>query len=221
MDTIEPFTNRVIHGDCIPVMRAMPPHSVDLIVTDPPYLVRYKTRDGRCYPNDDNSRWLRPAYSEMHRILKPDSFCITFYGWPHVDRFMGAWKEAGFRPVSHLVWVKRYHSKQGFTRCCHESAFLLAKGRPPVPENAPRSVFPYEYTGNKLHPTQKPVTAITPLIRAYSIPGGLVLDPFAGSGTTAEAAKQTGRSYIAIEKVRRYYDNACARLQPRSMEVQP
>ena len=44
------------------------------------------------------------------------------------------------------------------------------------------------------------------------MPGDIVLDPFAGSGTTAVAANQTGRSYITIEKVRQYYRNACSRV---------
>ena len=125
---------------------------------------------------------------------------------------MHAWRDAGFSPVSHLVWVKGYASKKGFTRAHHECAYLLAKGNPPKPADAPRDVLDWVYTGNKLHPTQKPVTGITPLILAYSKPGDIVLDPFAGSGTTAVAAKQTGRSYIAVEKVRQYYRNACSRL---------
>ena len=47
MTTIEPFINRIIHGDCIEVMRTMPETSVNLIVTDPPYIVNYRSRDGR------------------------------------------------------------------------------------------------------------------------------------------------------------------------------
>ncbi|MBS0191573.1 MAG: site-specific DNA-methyltransferase [Phycisphaerales bacterium] len=50
------------------------------------------------------------------------------------------------------------------------------------------------------HPTQKPVESLTPLIEAYCPPGGIVLDPFAGSGTTALAARDAGRRFILIEK---------------------
>jgi site-specific DNA-methyltransferase (adenine-specific) len=61
--------------------------------------------------------------------------------------------------------------------------------------------LPWEYTGNELHPNQKPVIGITPLIEAYSKPGDIVLDPFAGSGTTAIAARGSGRRFILIETV--------------------
>ena len=111
MQSAPEFIERIIHGDCVEVMRTMPAASVDLAVTDPPYLVNYRPRDGRRCLNDDDAQWLRPAFAEVHRLLKTDAFCVSFYGWPWIDRFMSAWKEAGFRPVSHLVWVKAHCSR--------------------------------------------------------------------------------------------------------------
>lgn len=204
--------NRLIHGDCIDVMKTLAPASVDLIVTDPPYLVRYESRDGRTVPNDDNDRWMNPAFAEMFRVLKDNSFCISFYGWQKVDRFMEAWKRAGFRPVGHFTFVKRYASSQSFTSACHESAYLLIKGNPPKPQTALGDVLPWRYTGNKLHPTQKPVEALTPLIDAYSKPGDIVLDPFGGSGSTAFAAAKQGRRFLTIEKDPKYHAIAEKRL---------
>lgn len=203
----------MLHGDCLDVMRDMPDGSVDLVVTDPPYLVNYRARDGRTIANDKNDQWLKPAFAEMHRVLKPDSYCVSFYGWNSVDQFMDAWREAGFQPVGHFVWTKPYHSSEGFTARQHESAYLLVKGHPTRPEHPPSDVLTWEYTGNPLHPTQKPVTAMTPLIEAYSRPGDIVLDPFAGSGTTAVAAHQLDRGYIAIEQVPEYYQSAHDRLE--------
>ena len=57
----------------------------------------------------------------------------------------------------------------------------------------------WRYTGNSLHPTQKPVMALRPPIAAFTKPGEIVLDPFVGSGTTAVAAKSLGRRYIGID----------------------
>ena len=119
MKPLSAFLGRVILGDCITVMREMPSESVDLVVTDPPYLVNYRPRDGRRCTNDDNSAWLRPAFREIYRVLKPDRFCATFYGWPWIDRFMAAWRESGFRPVSHLTWVKEHCSREGYTAGHH------------------------------------------------------------------------------------------------------
>lgn len=213
MHIIHDVTNRIIHGDCLDIMRELPAASVDLIVTDPPYLVEYQSRDGRTFAGDDNSRWIKPAYAEMYRVLKPNRFCVSFYGWNKVERFVHAWKDAGFTPVSHLVWVKDYSSKDSFTRAHHECAYVLAKGHPPKPRVLLPDVFEWRYSGNRLHPTQKPVMAITPLIMAFSRIGDIVLDPFCGSGTTAVAAQQFKRRYIGIEKMAQYATVARERLQ--------
>jgi DNA modification methylase len=97
-------TNTVLHGDCIEVMRRMPAASIDFILTDPPYLVRYRSRDGRTVANDDNDRWLKPSFAEMYRLLKPSSLAVSFYGWNRVDLFFDAWKAAGFHVVGHIVF---------------------------------------------------------------------------------------------------------------------
>jgi adenine-specific DNA-methyltransferase len=199
MKPIYEFVNRIITGDCIEVMKEMPAASVDLIVTDPPYLVRYESRDGRRIANDDSDAWLLPAFAEMYRVLKYDSFLVCFYGWNKVDKFFAAWKAAGFRPVGHFVWTKDYHSSERFVRYSHESAYLLAKGEPQKPPIALRDVLEWKYTGDELHPTQKPVMALLPVIMAFSRVGDIVLDPFIGSGTTAIAARDLGRRYIGIE----------------------
>jgi adenine-specific DNA-methyltransferase len=98
-----PPLNGVTRGDCIEVMKEMPSKSVDFILTDPPYLVRYVDRSGRSVKNDDNDAWINPAFAQMHRVLKDNSFAISFYAWNKVDRFVQAWKEAGFRMAGHMV----------------------------------------------------------------------------------------------------------------------
>ena len=219
---LQSFVNRIIHGDCVEVMRTMPAQSVDLIVTDPPYLVNYRARDGRRVPGDDHHQWLRPANAQMFRVLRPDSFCVSFYGWNRADQFLSAWRAVGFRPVGHFVFAKSYSSKQGFTQARHECAYLLAKGHPQKPLCPIPDVLPWgKYTGNTLHPTQKPVAAILPLIGAFSRAGDVVLDPFAGSGTTAAAARQLHRSFIGIELERTYWHNACQRLGCMPSAPQP
>jgi site-specific DNA-methyltransferase (adenine-specific) len=152
------------------------------------------------------------AFPELHRVLKPHSFCVSFYGWSMIDLFMSAWKEAGFTPVGHLVWRKGYTSRTGYLRACHESAYLLAKGRPRRPAKPIPDVLPWEYSGNRRHPTEKAVSVITPLIESFSRPGDLVLDPFSGSGSTAVAAALARRDYLAIELERKYCNHARRRL---------
>jgi adenine-specific DNA-methyltransferase len=134
----------------------------------------------------------------MYRVLKPNRFCVSFYGWNRVDAFFAAWKAAGFRPVGHLVFAKRYASKERFVAYTHEAAYLLAKGNPAKPHMMLRDVLEWKYTGNERHPTEKPLGAMMLLVDVFSKPGEIVLDPFVGSGTTAVAAKQLGRRYIGI-----------------------
>jgi DNA modification methylase len=122
--------NTILHGDCLHLLPHITSDSIDFILTDPPYLVRYKSRDGRAVPNDDNDAWLKPAFAEMYRVLKPDCFAVSFYGWPSADRFLAAYREAGFRPVGHLIFPKGYSSSTGYVSSEHENAHLLVKGSP-------------------------------------------------------------------------------------------
>jgi hypothetical protein len=190
--------NRILHGDCVEVMRLLPAESVDFILTDPPYLVKYRDRGGRTVANDDNDRWLRPSFAEMFRLLKPDTLALSFYGWNAVDKFFAAWKAAGFTVVGHLVFRKRYASSKRFFEYRHESAYLLAKGDARFPAVPLPDVMDWQYTGNRLHPTQKPVSCLTPIVRSFCKPGSLVLDPFCGSGSTLVAAQDAGCAYLGI-----------------------
>ena len=192
--------NTIVNADCLNVLPGLPAQCADFVLTDPPYLVRYKARDGRTVPNDDNDLWLRPAFAELYRVLARNSFCVSFYGWHRVDKFFDAWRAAGFRIVGHLVFPKRYTSATRHLRYQHECAYLLAKGYPTEPESTIGDVINWSYaTHNKLHPTQKPLSILSPLIKTFSAQGGLVLDPFAGSGSTLMAAKTLGRDYLGIE----------------------
>ena len=134
----------------------------------------------------------------MHRVLKPDGFCVSFYGWNKVDLFVDAWRAAGFRIVGHRVFRKRYASSSRFLRYEHEQAYLLAKGEVAPPARPIPDVIDFAYTGNRRHPTEKPVSA---------------LDPFCGSGSTLEAARQLGRDWLGVELDAAHHATANRRLQ--------
>ena len=111
--------DRLLHGDSTGLLARVPDNSIDLIVTDPKYLVNYRGRDGRTFQNDDprNAGWIDKVFPEMHRILKSGKLCVSFYGWNRVDQFMESWRAAGLRPVGHLVWHKPYASRTGYHPC--------------------------------------------------------------------------------------------------------
>ncbi len=211
--TERPFLDTVALGDCVKLMRQMPAASVDFILTDPPYLINYRSRDGRAIKNDADDRWLKPAFAEAYRVLRSNRFCVCFYGWSKADKFIAAWRAAGFRPVGHLVFRKCYASSTRFLRYQHEQAYLLAKGEPQRPEHPISDVLEMRYTGNQIHPTQKAVSALAPLIESFSSEGDLVLDPFCGSGSTLVAARSLRRHFIGIEIDPTYRALAARRIQ--------
>jgi len=82
------------------------------------------------------------------------------------------------------------------------------KGSPWQRANTIGDVIEWTYSGNNLHPTQKPISVLLPLIEAFSVPGELVLDPFAGSGSTLVAAKMLGRNWLGVEMDAKYHSVA-------------
>ena len=205
-------TNCILQGDCVQVLRAFPAGAANFVLTDPPYLVRYRDRSGRTIANDNNSQWLLPAFSQVYRVLQDDAFCLSFYGWNHADQFIAAWRQAGFRLAGHVVFKKRYGSSTRFFHHHHEQAYLLAKGQVEPPAAPFPDVLDWRYTGNRLHPTQKPVDVLSPFIHAFTKPGDLVLDPFCGSGSSLVAAKQQGRNFLGVELDPVHHRTACQRL---------
>jgi DNA modification methylase len=211
-----PSIYSIVYGDCIQVMHQLNARSVDFVLTDPPYLVNYRDRCGRAILNDADQSWLRPAFMEAYRVLREGRFMISFYSWTHADKFLETWRNAGFRVIGHLVFRKQYCSQTRFLGYQHEQAYLLAKGRPKLPTQPISDVLDMRYSGNQMHPTQKPVSALLPLIRSFTSEGDLVLDPFCGSGSTGVAALLAHRRFLGIELDPEYHRVAQNRLARRT-----
>jgi len=205
-------TNQIICGEATNVLSDVRSEGIDLVVTDPPYLVNYRDRSGRTLANDTNAEAVLSVYADMYRVLKPDSYCISFYGWTALDQFANAWTAAGFKIMGRIVWTKNYASRASHTQYQHEAAIVLVKGWPEKPDKPMSDVQPWEYTGNKAHPTEKAVSVIAPLIQSFSKPGEVVLDPFSGSGSTCVAAALNGRDYLGIELEERHCEHARRRI---------
>ncbi len=215
--------NMIYNNDCIIGMANLPDNSVQMILTDPPYLVNYQDRAGRSVANDmaSNSNWLIPAFSEMYRVLDNNNYAVVFYGWNEADKFIAAWRKAGFRIIGHFVFYKKYASNgrkdKKHMEYRHECAYLLTKGYPQPYEVLP-SVMGWNYTGNKFHSTQKPVDLLLKLINAFCPTGGTVLDPFMGSGSTAAACIQSKIfDYLGYELDNNYFSIAINRINAEKM----
>ncbi len=197
--------SRFVLGNCIDVMARIPDNAIDFILTDPPYLVGFRDRSGRTIAGDKTDEWLQPACNEMYRVLKKDALMVSFYGWNRVDRFMSARKNAGFSVVGHRSSPKTTHRRPHMWAIATNAPTSRQKGRPRLPQNPLPDVLGWKYSGNRHHPTEKPVTSLQPLIESFTHPNAIVLDPFAGSGSTCVAALQSGRRYIGIELLEQYH----------------
>jgi len=87
-----------------------------------------------------------------------------------------------------------------------EFILFIQKGRRLINGKRDPNIFKFSRTGNNLHPTEKPVDMFEYLLSKFSNENDMILDPFAGSGTTGVACKNTNRNYILIEKEPEYID---------------
>ena len=192
-----------------------------MVLTDPPYLVSYSGRWGSDWgviEGDANPGWVLPVYRELWRTLRPDSLCVSFYGWPSADVFFQVWASSGFRPVSVFVLIKERWGLGYFTRAQHEQAYLLAKGRPKKPAAAISDVLIWDDIGQQFHPNQKPLGAVSRLVSSFAVEGATILDPFCGSGPTLVAARNLGRRAVGIEIEERYCELAALRLSQQVIQ---
>lgn len=223
--TVRPYYDqdgiRIFLGDCRDVLPTLP-GAADLALTDPPYLVDYRGRWGRhqSIANDRSDEWLEPAFAALYAALKDDGICVSFYGWPAIERFMAAWRAAGFRPVSHMVWIKNVWGLGYYTRGQHEQGFVLAKPASRKPDAPISDVLDWRRVQRPVHPTEKPVGALRTIVSAFCPASGVVIDPFMGSGTTLRAAKDAGRKAIGIEIEERYVEIAIQRLEQSVMRLE-
>ncbi len=196
--------NKIILGDCREVLAGLPAESVDLLLTDPPYGMRYRPRAGsRPIVGDDDLSWFRPFIREAYRALRPDTHAYVFCNEYGLATFRSEMAAAGFKVKRLLVWVKDQHTAGDLKGdYANRTEYLLFghKGRRRLNGHRDANVLFFKRAGRRRdHPTEKPEDMLRYLIQKSSAPGELVLDPFAGSGTTCKAAKDLGRRFLGIE----------------------
>ncbi|PAD72429.1 DNA-methyltransferase [Paenibacillus campinasensis] len=215
--------NRIYQRDCIEGMRMIPDKSIDLIVTDPPYLMNYRSNRRvanerfKHITNDRDSNGLIADYiAECYRVLKEDTAIYMFCSWHHIDFFKTEF-EKYFKLKNLIVWNKNVHGTgdlKGSYGPKHELVLFGHKGRSLLREKRlPDVIDCAKIPSLKLtHPTEKPTELLKIFIRNSSDKGGIVLDGFAGTGSTCVAAVETGRNFAAFEIETEYVTAANMRL---------
>lgn len=206
-------TWEVIHGDCLEVMRGMAAGSVDAVVTDPPYGMAYVSA-WRKHTNDitvpvvgDNEfdpEFTEAWASEALRLTRDGGAIYSFASDHHIGEFRAAFRAAGWAIKRSLVWVKNAWTSGDLEGDYgHQTEFVVfaAKGRHLLRGTRSGNVLDFRRIppSDLVHSCQKPVALVSHVIRHSVAPGGAVLDPFAGSGTTALAAREENVSAVLIE----------------------
>ena len=216
--------NKIFNEDCINGMKWMADSSVDLIVTDPPYLINYRTnrRKNKEHPfctsikNDDNPELVKKYLKECYRVLKNDSALYVFCSCDTVD-FFKIEIEKYFTIKNIIIWVKNNHTAgdlQAQFGKKYEMIILANKGRKRFNGKRLTDVWFFDRVAGKkqLHQNQKPIELIERCILKHSNENDLVFDGFMGSGTTALAAMETGRNFIGFEIDKNFFDIAQGRI---------
>jgi site-specific DNA-methyltransferase (adenine-specific) len=190
-------------GDCREILPYLP--KVDLVLADPPYGIDYQftrriewQRKDKIVGDDAFPLWI---FDE----IKPSNAMFVWCRWDTLSSLP--------KPKSLIVWDKCSHSmgdlQHEFGRSWEACAFYVGPNHRFIYRPIDMIRCPKISPDNLKHPNEKPVGAISPLIKSHD---GLILDPFMGSGTTLVAAKQLHRQAIGIEIEERYVEIAVKRL---------
>jgi len=193
---------------CLKGMKKMQSESIDLIVTDPPYLIDYKSggrKDSfRKIENDkDGHDLIKKFIAEAYRVLKNDSAIYMFCSWHHIDFFKSEF-EKHFKLKNIIVWNKNNHGSgdlEGAYAPKHEFVLFGHKGRALFKsERIPDVINCQKVPGEKMtHPTEKPIHLLEVFIKNNSNENDIVLDCFSGTGSTGIAAINLNRNFIGFE----------------------
>jgi site-specific DNA-methyltransferase (adenine-specific) len=231
------FVDTILEGDCLDWLRKMPNGCIDMLLTDPPYGMDFKSNKQNCDTRNGGSvkkdraqyfdrikndeilptEWLREAF----RVLKEDTAAFIFCHWTKWGELEKAAREAGFDVKNMIVMNKSNHGMGDLTGSFapkHELLMYCTKGRKVLDFSQGRLKDVWDvkvkYSGAKrLHPNEKPMDWLLPAIKVGSKAGDIVLDPFAGSGSTAIACMMDNRRFVCIEDDAQHYKTATERVE--------
>ncbi len=230
----------IINDDCFNYIKSIKSNSIDLILTDPPYQIsrpsgfknysdntkhELKSKYGKI--SIDFGDWDKSEidwdilFKEYYRILKKGGTLIIFFDIWKSNIIKDAADRNKFKQPRVCQWVKNnpvpINSKLNYLSNAIEFFFTFTKvGKPIFNSVYDNGIYKYPLCHGKErydHPTQKPLELIKDLIKKHSNEGDLILDTFAGTGTTGHATVLLDRKYILIEKDEKYFEIMKKRLE--------
>ena len=234
---MEQYLNKITCADCLDILKQLPDKSVDLVCTDCPYHIisggctniprkdepsgifnrrnaftADTAKSGKLFKHNDIKfeDWL----PEVYRVLKDDTHCYIMINARNLSELQTKAESVGFEFQQLLVWDKGNATPNRYYLNGCEFILMLRKGAARNINNMGyKNILSIPNTiGDKCHPTEKPVGLMEILIGNSTNEGDIVLEPFAGSGSTCIAAKNLGRNFIGIELDEEYCKVANDRL---------
>jgi site-specific DNA-methyltransferase (adenine-specific) len=238
---------RIIHGDTFELLKTFPDAIFSGIITDPPYASGAADQNARAKPTarkyssakegsalpdfegdakDQRSwtHWMTEWLIEARRCSLPGSPVCMFIDWRQLPSMTDALQWAGWIYRGVLVWDKtNCRPQRGRFRQQAEFIVWGSNGHMPVDRAAPvlpgvfrQAMPPFQ---KRIHQTEKPLEVMRDIVKIVE-PGGIILDPFAGAGTTVLAAALEGHSAVGIELSGHYATAAAKRIEAWMAGVQ-
>ena len=197
---------------------------VNLVCTDPPYMVNLESTSGKIKNDDLNDKdayeFLMKALGRMHESMAKDASIYVFYATAKGRIFHDAFEDAGFKVGAGLVWKKdRLVLTRTDWKYIHEPILWgwRKDGKHKwYGDQKQKTVFEFDRIKSSKedghgHPSSKPVPLIAYLIEQCTASNGLVLDGFLGSASTLIACEQLNRVCCGIELEPKFVDVAIER----------
>jgi site-specific DNA-methyltransferase (adenine-specific) len=220
------------HGDALSVLQQHERETCHGVVTDPPFSSGARTDAGKSVRGAmlRGAKWdeewfshdnmathgflflMRLLCSELHRISAVGSSAHLFIDWRMYPNLYGAVESCGWVVKNVVVWDKGHFGMGANYRNQHEFVLYAEKGDGEFSKHNIGNVIRCSRPDGDNHPTEKPIGLLETMIGASTTAGQIVIDPFAGSGSTLVAAKGIGRKAIGIEIEERYCEIAAQRL---------
>jgi site-specific DNA-methyltransferase (adenine-specific) len=220
------MTQHTLHlGDCLEYLSEIPPISVQAVITDPPYMIGAtsvgdpKSKCGTWADMENSAFWFSHWFQLCKRILRPDGFLIVFGNWRSIPTLTRGFDLASLTVNSCMIWNKEWIGTGGPAglRPTYEIAMFAAMPDARIANRSASDVFSCKWmagnSGKSGHPAEKPVELMRHLVRLVAPDGGVIVDPFMGSGTTGVAAQAEGCDFIGIEREQRWLEIAKQRIE--------
>lgn len=238
-EQVDKYRNSILLGDSLDIMRKLPTGSIDLIITSPPYNLKNSSgnglKDGRGgkwknaslingyqehnddMPYDEYCKWQRKCLRQMLRLIPENGAIFYNHKWRVQRGLLQDRYEIvkGFPVRQIIIWKRKggINFNAGYFLPTYEVIYMIAKPNFKLANGANRygDVWEIKQEMNNPHPAPFPTELIDRIISSTN--ARLILDPFAGSGTTGVAAVNNNRDYILIDNSEKYCELAKIRLE--------